>query len=153
MAYCFDTSAFLECWTRYYPPDIFPGLWDKLSDLAAYKQIVAPEEVRRELEKQEDDLTLWVQQRPHIFVPLDSAVQTSVREVLARHPFLVKATSNRNQADPFVIAVARAQGLTVVTEEKGGTPTKPKIPSVCQDFNVRCVGVVQFIRDQGWTFS
>lgn len=80
MAYCFDTSAFLECWTRYYPPDIFPGLWDKLSDLAAYKQIVAPEEVRRELEKQEDDLTLWVQQRPHIFVPLDGAVQTAVRK-------------------------------------------------------------------------
>ena len=29
MAYCFDTSALMECWTRYYPPDVFPALWER----------------------------------------------------------------------------------------------------------------------------
>jgi hypothetical protein len=26
MAYCFDTSVLIECWSRSYPPDVFPGL-------------------------------------------------------------------------------------------------------------------------------
>jgi len=25
MAYCFDTSVLIECWSRSYPPDVFPG--------------------------------------------------------------------------------------------------------------------------------
>jgi hypothetical protein len=67
-----------------------------------------------------------------MFVPLEDAIQRATSEVLVRHPLLMKATKNRNGADPFVIATARVKGLTVVTEEKGGTTTKPKIPSVCQ---------------------
>jgi hypothetical protein len=65
----------------------------------------------------------------------------------------MKATKNRNGADPFVIATAQVRGLTVVTEEKGGTDTKPKIPSVCAALRVPCINVLSFIRDQGWSFT
>lgn len=65
----------------------------------------------------------------------------------------MKATKNRNGADPFVIATALVNGFTVVTEELGGSPTKPKIPSVCTALGVRCINVLQFIREQGWSFS
>jgi len=65
----------------------------------------------------------------------------------------MKATKNRNGADPFVIATARVKGLTVVTEEKGGTTNKPKIPSECQALGVSCVNVLSFLRDQGWSFA
>jgi predicted nucleic acid-binding protein len=153
MAYCFDTSVLIECWSRSYPPDVFPGLWVKLDALIAQQEVLCADEVRVELERQEDDLTKWIKVRPQLFVPLDDAIQRATSEVLARHPLLMKATKNRNGADPFVIATAQVRGLTVVTEEKGGTDTKPKIPSVCAALRVPCVNVLSFIRDQGWSFT
>jgi Domain of unknown function (DUF4411) len=153
MAYCFDTSALIECWSRSYPPDIFPGLWAKMDALVTRQHVLCPEEVRVELARQEDELAKWVNARPHMFVALDEAIQMATSEVLAQHPFLMKATKNRNGADPFVIATARVKSLTVVTEEKGGTAAKPKIPSVCQAIGVPCVNVLSFLRDQGWSFA
>ena len=153
MAYCFDTSALIECWSRSYPPDVFPGLWVKLDELVTHQEVLCPDEVRVELARQEDDLAKWINARQHLFVPLDDSIQRATSEVLARHPLLMKATKNRNGADPFVIATARVKNLTVVTEEKGGTNTKPKIPSVCAALNVPCVNVLSFLRDQGWSFA
>jgi hypothetical protein len=153
MAYCFDTSALIECWSRSYPPDVFPGLWLKLDDLIAQQQVLRPEEVRIELARQDDELAKWVKARPHLFIELDDAVQLATSEVLAQHPLLMKATKNRDGADPFVIATARVRSLTVVTEETGGSDTKPKIPSVCQALAVPCVSVLRFLRDQSWSFA
>ena len=153
MAYCFDTSVLIECWSRSYPPDVFPGLWVKLDELITQQEVLCPDEVRVELERQEDDLAKWINARPHLFVPLDDAIQRATSEVLAQHPLLMKATKNRNGADPFVIATAQVRSLTVVTEEQGGTDTKPKIPSVCATLRVPCVNVLSFIRNQGWSFT
>ncbi len=143
----------IECWSRSYPPDVFPGLWIKLDELITQQEVLCPDEVRVELERQEDDLAKWINARPHLFVPLDDAIQRATSEVLAQHPLLMKATKNRNGADPFVIATAQVRSLTVVTEEKGGTDTKPKIPSVCTALRVPCVNALSFIRNQGWSFT
>lgn len=153
MAYCFDTSALIECWSRSYPPDVFPGLWERMDELVQYAQVVSPDEVKVELAKQEDDLCRWVNARPHMLLPLDEGLQLATAAVLRDHPLLMKATKNRNGADPFVIAAASLNGLTVVTEEQGGTDSKPKIPSVCAKLGVPCIGVLQFLREQGWTFA
>ncbi len=153
MVYCFDTSSLIECWSRSYPPDILPGLWLKLDNLITQQQVLCADEVRVELEKQEDELSKWVQARPHMFVPLDDDIQRATSAVLEQHPLLMKATKNRNGADPFVIATARVRKFTVVTEEKGGTATRPKIPSVCQSLGVPCINVLSFIRAQRWSFK
>ncbi len=135
------------------PTRVFPGLWIKLDELITQQQVLCPDEVRVELARQEDELAKWVNARPHMFVPLDDAIQRATSEVLARHPLLMKATKNRNGADPFVIATARVKSLTVVTEELGGTTTKPKIPSVCQALGVPCINVLSFLRNQSWSFA
>ena len=116
-------------------------------------RVLCPDEVRVELARQDDDLAKWANARPHLFVALDQAIQLATSQVLAQHPLLMKATKNRNGADPFVIATARVRSLTVVSEEKGGTDTKPKIPSVCEALGVPCVNVLSFLRDQGWSFA
>jgi hypothetical protein len=51
------------------------------------------------------------------------------------------------------VALARVRSLVVVSEEKGGSPSRPRIPMVCEYFQVPCMDVVSFIRDRGWTFS
>lgn len=53
MSYCWDTSAFIHSWVRTSPPDIFVTLWDRLDDAIAAGRVVSPEEVYKELERQE----------------------------------------------------------------------------------------------------
>jgi hypothetical protein len=151
--YCFDTSAWIGCWSRMYPLEVFPGLWAKVDDLISHQVIVCPDEVLNELKRQEDDLAKWMAGRSYMFLELDEGIQQATSDVLRAHPLLMKATKNRNAADPFVIGTAVARSLAVVTEEVGGTVTKPKIPSVCAALGVRCIGPLEFVREQGWTFA
>jgi hypothetical protein len=63
----------------------------------------------------------------------------------------VDSKKNRSVGDPWVIALAQARGLTVVTGEKAtGSLLKPKIPDVCKDLGVSCIEIVDFFRKQGW---
>lgn len=52
----------------------------------------------------------------------------------------------RNRADPFVIGVAQIKGAIVVTGETGGSANQPKIPYVCNDVGLDCVGFLDIIR-------
>ena len=152
MSHCIDTSALLEAWVRRYPHDVFPGLWAHIEVLAAREELRAPDEVLQELQVKDDDLAKWAKQRDGLFVPLEPAVMTGVREVLDAFPRLVGTLKRRNRADAFVIALAKLDGLTVVTEERGGTSDRPRIPLICEHFAVPCINTLEFIRETGLTF-
>ncbi len=88
-----------------------------------------------------------------MFVPTDDAIQLAVQEILRTHRGLVDPARPRLAADPFVIALVRIRGCTVVTQE---TPTanwmRPKIPDVCNALGIGCINILQFIRQQAWVF-
>ena len=70
--YCLDTSALLFMADRY-SSDIFPEVWELLTELAASEAIIAPREVRRELERKEDNGALaWVKANTAMFQVLDA---------------------------------------------------------------------------------
>jgi hypothetical protein len=150
--YSFDTSAWLQCWARSYPRDVFPALWERLEGLLDDGAIICSDEVLRELAKQEDDLTKWLRTKPESFIELGEEVQDAVNEVLGAHPYLAKELARRTHADPFVVAVAKVQGCTVVTQEDRGSDAKPRIPLVCETFDIPCIDIITFIREEGWTF-
>ena len=109
------------------------------------------EEVVRELERKDDDIYQWVKQRDAMIVPIDVEVQEHLTQIMSKYGRLVDTRRNRSGCDPWVIALARARGLTVVTGEKAtGNLEKPKIPDVCKDLGVSCVDIVDFFRKQGW---
>ena len=75
MSYCIDTSALLGAWVRWYPPEMFPTLWDKVDALIENHRLISSEEVLQELERKEGDtLHAWAKQRHSIFLPLDQHV-------------------------------------------------------------------------------
>jgi hypothetical protein len=151
--YCLDTSALVGAWVRSYPPDVFPALWQNLDELIGLGHAVAPEEVMNELEAKEDALFAWVKQRrDHLFVGLDEAQMVATTEILDAFPRLVGELADRNRADPFVIALARVRGLVVVSEERGGTVERPRIPLVCDHFGVRTMSPLAWIRELRWIF-
>ena len=67
MKYSIDTSALMDGWARYYPPDVFPVVWERLDGLIQAGDLVAIEEVSVELEKKEDELYRWAKQRASLF--------------------------------------------------------------------------------------
>jgi predicted nucleic acid-binding protein len=151
VTYSTDTSVFIESWVRHYPPDVFPSVWRQFENGIAQGKLKAVVEVYRELEQHEDELFVWAKRRKSKFLPLDTSIQRRAQRILAQFPTLAKADSTRRDADPFVIALAAEQGLTVVTYEVA-RPTKPRIPDVCCQLKIPCITVVELFRNEGWQF-
>jgi hypothetical protein len=150
--YSFDTSALLNGRRDLFPPDTFPSLWERVEGAIADGSIRCVDEVGRELAKREDAICAWAKDQPGLFVPLDEEVQRHTGAVLLDHPRLMGKGGGRNAADPFVIALAMAQGGAVVTEERRRTIESPRIPDVCAAIGVRCLTLVDFVQEQGWRF-
>lgn len=154
VGYVFDTSSLIGAWVRTYPPDSFPVVWDRMDGLAQAGNLLVPEEVFEELRAQDDELLAWVKERSGIIViPTSRAVMLEARAVLADHEGLTKAGTGRGRADPFVIALARIRQCPVVTQEQGGSASKPRIPFVCQGRGIHCMSTLDVIRSEGWRFS
>jgi hypothetical protein len=151
--YSFDSSAFINPFRRYYPQDLFPKFWDEVARRIAAGEIIASEVVRDEIDEKDDQLKKWVREQSGLFVPVDEAQQDEVAAIMGRFPTWVDVESSKNNADPFVIALAKVQGLTVVQDEGNGSDQHPKIPHVCRQFGVRPLKVVEFIREIGLRFT
>ena len=44
--YVIDTSALLDGWVRYYPPDVFPPLWSNLEGMITAGELLSPDDLR-----------------------------------------------------------------------------------------------------------
>jgi hypothetical protein len=150
VAYSFDSSGILDLF-RYYPPDVFPTIWAQMDAAANGITILAIDEVYRELEKKDDIAFQWLKARRAMIVDLDTTIQLRVTTILAAHPRLVDTRRNRSSGDPFVIALAQARGLSVVTGERpSGVLAKPNIPDVCVAMGIPWMNVLSMFRREGW---
>ncbi len=71
---------------------------------------------------------------------------------MTRYPRLVDGKKGRSVGDPFVIALARAKGFTVITGENAtGKISVPKIPDVCVDLRIPWLRILDFFREQKWS--
>lgn len=152
--YSADTSALIDGLERYYRPAAFPGLWEKMDRLVADGRFLLSDEVFDEASKRDAAAKDWCKDRKdQLVVPTDAEVVEAVREVLNDFPLMVKAMKNRDRADPFVIAVARLKGTTVLTGEgSDGSEKRPKIPFVCQRLGIDCIRFTDLIEEEGWKF-
>lgn len=80
-----------------------------------------------------------------LFTAINEEQQSHVAAILTRYEPLVDTRKNRSAADPFVIALAMAEGCAVVTAEAPtGKVDRPNIPDVCTGFSIRCLGLLEF---------
>lgn len=151
MSYSIDTSAFLDAWVRYYPPDVFPSIWEQMDQAASSGTLHSSDEVLRELSKKDDSAHDWMKAHVGMVVALDAEIEKHVQEIMIRYPRLVDTKKGRSGGDPFVIAIARAKSLTVITAENAtGNVAIPRIPDVCLDLGIRCIRMLDFFREQKW---
>jgi hypothetical protein len=137
---------------RVYPPSVFVKLWGNMSDLVRQGRLVAPEEVYKELEYQEDDLALWAKEHRQMFAKPDYREMAFMTEIARDFPQLSKSTIAANTTDPFVVAMAKIHGHLVVSEEKGESQRNPKIPQICRLYHVSHVPFLNIVLAEGWVF-
>lgn len=130
-----------------YPQDVFPSAWTKLTELAEKKSLISAEDIYEELKAFDDEILQWAEDQDDFFYPLDQDVQKIATTILTQYPGVIDLKKNKSSADPFLIATAIHTGCIVVTEEKpSNSPTKIKIPTVCQALDVECINILEMFR-------
>ena len=150
MDFSFDTSAFIEPWVRFYPRDIFEPHWRWIEQLIEQGTVRSTELVKEELSTTEDELYEWAKNQKELFIPIDTDIQVALREVIDQFPSLTDHHRDRSGADLWVIALALVEKCPVVTYEKRGKNTAPKIPNVCEYFDVECYTWIEVLRETGF---
>ncbi len=144
--YSLDTSCLINPWNLSHPPDLVDGLWDKIGEMIKTERFLVSEEVFLEVSKK-DDLQKWILPLKDYMVPVDDDIQNIVKDMLRTHVGIVKHPKGTSSADLFVIAVAKHRGATVVTEEGfSNSPTKPKMPNVCEDYGIEYINFLELLR-------
>lgn len=165
MIYVFDTSSIRAL--QHFYPRVFKSIWDGLDVLVQQELLTSTREVFNELERQaiSAEVLQWSKDNKQIFTtPNNSELQfvATIFQVNHFQSLIGKQQQLKGTpvADPFVIAKAKIANATVVTEEGWLRPNntltpKPnaaKMPNVCAHFNVPCVDLEGFMRQQEWTF-
>jgi hypothetical protein len=151
--YCIDTSALIAAWYERYKPNRFPKLWEQLDQLITEGRLVSSTLVLRECSKQRsEELHGWLKPREAMFITPDETVQGQVDHIVNTYTGLVSAGKEKFQADPFVIAQAKINSYTVITEETG-IGSLAKIPGVCNAMKVECINLMQLIDEEDWVLG
>ena len=150
--YCLDTNFFIEGWNKYYSPVFCSSYWEIVEQLGKRGMLFVPQEVKKEIDKVDDELQAWFKGKTFLVKNIDVNVQKCLKQLYAKdesHKYLANNVKGRSLADPWVIAHAMAEQAIVVTKEfSSSSPDakKVKIPDVCKNMGVECIDDFEFIK-------
>ena len=153
--YSVDTNVLMEWQFRAYPTDIFESLVAKVDALIGEKRFLAPELVDEELGAVGTAaLVAWAKARKAMFVPL-ADVLVEAQSIQSRFPGLRDPKAEYEEADAYVIALAKLRDGIVVTQETSAAEKKnPKrthfIPDVCRELGLPCISLLGMMRRESW---
>ncbi len=127
---------------------VYPSKWKKIDELVRCQEIVTCSEIA--LEVKDASIQEWMRQCQMRILPLDDEIQENVKQVLRVNSELVDFKTGKSSGDPFLIATAMKYDLTVITEEKTGSPKK--IPFCCQKIGIDCIDINMLCEREGWQF-
>lgn len=157
--YAIDTNVIVsflgDSDTEHYPMDAFKPQWEFLEAAMQDGRIIAPRMVETELGKWEKtipQMKAWLHSHRYLFCDIETDVQLAgAKSIVNAYP--AYATSVNYLGDLEVMTLAMGRGLTVISLELKAaqhSAKKPKIPNVCQQFNIGCVNLAGFLRNEGF---
>lgn len=98
----------------------------------------------------------WLKSNPAMVVPVAETL-AEARAIQNRFAGLLDPKAEYEEADAYVIALARMRGAVVVTQETAAAEkSNPKrthyIPDVCRELGIGCIAFLGLLRREGWTF-
>lgn len=156
MAYILDSNIFIQS-RKQLPMDVWVTFWSRFAELAQRGDFVSCGKVKDEIEN--DDVFDWIKENTpkEFFIPLDAESMVSYAELqqwASTQDFTDSAKIEfATVADAFLIAVAKAKGLTLVTFEKSNPQRKNRvmIPDACSAIGARCCDLNTALRELGVT--
>lgn len=153
--YLIDTNIFIESSNRHYAIDICPGFWeflDRVSDLENVKSIT---QVYDEFTPDNEELVNFKERLKNkgFFLQIENITPESYSATtmsLQEMRYDQQAIANFSQkADYFLIALALQEQYTIVTQEARKqtiAPKRIKIPNVCEQLEIECIDITEFLR-------
>lgn len=153
--YCFDASAFIDSWRRYYRPNSFKQLWERIGELIKNGLILIPEEVKKEIGAGNDELIIWLKEFNSYIVAISNEQIEIVTEIVNKYPLASQYKKPKPyHADPFVVAVGKLTSSIVVTYEiRNRSSDNPKIPDLCKEYEVEYCSVSGLFEREEWQFA
>lgn len=145
--YCLDTSSAM----RISMLERSEAIWDRIVELSMQGQLWTVKYVLVEAKRIDQDLYGRLQRIPKAAIVPDTAVDVMPLAGLITHlyPKMSRPWSKRDVADPWVVALAKARSLIVVSDEPAGrSPRRQRIPYVCEQEGVRCINSGRFIEQE-----
>ena len=156
--YSLDTSFFMDWQARYYPLDLFVSLEKRIEALINSGTCAAVQLVKEEIDAVgTPGLRAWVANQSGLFLPLSPEVQIEAAAIEASYPELMDPKGLFESADAYVIALAKLQSRTVVSQETSVQEKhRPRrsyfIPDVCRDLGLPCINLLGMMRREKWVF-
>jgi Domain of unknown function (DUF4411) len=155
--YAVDSSSLMDWQGRYFPTDVFTGLVERVEELIAAGRFIARALVKEEVGAVGTaGLIAWTENHAGIFVPT-AEVLAEAQAIQNQFAGLRDPKAEYEEADAYVIALARMRGGTVVTQETPAAEKRnPKrthfIPDVCRELGISCISLLGLMRREGWEF-
>ncbi|WP_140919054.1 DUF4411 family protein [Limnobaculum xujianqingii] len=159
MSYLIDANIFIQAQSDYYCFDLCPGFWDFMGSKFVDGQLISIRNVFDELQKRDDEVCTWSKNIKQFFQNVDDRETQRYfgdianyvqKEYIPRHKnSLPHIQSFLSVADPWIIAKAKATDSIVVTHEvrDKNNGCKPKIPDICDYFNVKTIRTNELLRN------
>jgi predicted nucleic acid-binding protein len=157
-SYVVDNNVLITL-MAHHPQDrpAYRAIWDEIETLIKqgkiFSTMVVYEEIMRYLGK-DDRLKKWARaHKKRFFIPTDSERFQLAQDVAKKFPDLLdkkKLQTGEPDADPFLIALARSEGATIITQERKDLPNR--IPMVAFHYRVRSIDLYEFFEERKLKF-
>lgn len=160
--YIFDANVFINLHRiDMYSIRLPDEVWAKLDALMTSGKIISHHTVYDEVvsgSKKPDKVSAWLQPRKAYFEKTTARQIEIMADVINRFPKLIDIHIERDQADPWLVALAAEkieQDTThkyiVVTQENHASTIK--LPAACKSFGVHSIPLAEFFEENGITFG
>jgi hypothetical protein len=158
--FCLDTSAFVDI--NRHLIKLIPRLFPELDKLFNSGRIISHEIVYEEIttsSKRPDALTKWIKPKRVFFKDITLQQTLFVADIVQKFPTLISYKSEKNDADPWVVATvleqksnpdlfSPLQDFAVVSTESKFIPNH--LPAVCKHYSIRHFDLPKFFAANGW---
>lgn len=161
--FCIDSSSFIHL-HRFYPPNFSKDIWSEFETLFDQNKIISHIIVFEELttgSKNKDDLTKWIIPKRKYFKDYSLIQLHYVSQIINKFPNLIESDREKDQADPWLIALAIEEQLqmklfnpkqkVVVVNEESKNKLQ-KIPDVCNHYGLENLNLLELFKYFGWDF-
>ena len=149
--YTIDASSindFLQL-DRAYDKEVFDSPWKYIDGCCESGEIISHKEVHEEiLLGGIDGVVKWARSKNNFFKDYDLPAEADlITKIGEKYPnFLHQKKDVPVHADPWLIAQASINGLTIITSEKSNN--QHGIPFVASQFGVETLGIVAFFKQR-----